>query len=51
VSLFNSLTYRVLLAVEHTDLPVTVGKGHFWNTADMAVWELAAGRRSQADEP
>ncbi len=51
VSLFNTLTYHVLLAVEHTDLRVTVGKGHFWNTADMSVWELAAGRRSQGEEP
>ena len=51
VSLFNTLRYRVLLAAAHTDLSITVGKGHFWNIADMSVLELEKGRRSPQNSP
>ncbi len=40
LSLFNNLTYTVLLAVDLNELPIIVSKGNFWNIANMSVLEL-----------
>ena len=41
LSLFNILTYKIILAYGYNELPITVNKGHFWNIASMSVIELS----------
>lgn len=43
VSLFNAISYKVLLSAGYKDLKIHVDRGHFWNVADKTILELMAG--------
>jgi hypothetical protein len=40
VSLFNDLTYNIILAYGKSDIGVEVGRGSFWNIASMSVMDI-----------
>ncbi len=50
LSLFNDMTFKVILTYGVTDLPVVVGKGSFWNIADMRVLDVSVARQEKRGE-